>query len=214
MGWLNLNVKPKLQGRQHLDEKHVPMKGKKDHYDLNCIDSVTKYVTAHLFVEKRTLQKCVQFLNQIKASCYDQILQRYRQEQQKPAAKRKLITFVCDGFTNYRAAWSKLLWRVSELVFGVPIACRKYGLEHNNNAIERYNGKIKDRIKVMRGGFNSVKGAEAFLDMRRIVHNFVNPHQGLEGRTPAEAAEINLPLSRNRLLALIKYVARSRITKR
>ncbi|PIS45998.1 MAG: hypothetical protein COT22_02320, partial [Ignavibacteria bacterium CG08_land_8_20_14_0_20_37_9] len=26
-------------------------------------------------------------------------------------------------------------------------------MKHNNNPIERYNGKIKDRIKIMRGGF-------------------------------------------------------------
>ena len=27
---------------------------RKDNYDLNCIDNITKYTTAHLFVDKRT----------------------------------------------------------------------------------------------------------------------------------------------------------------
>jgi len=195
-----------------LDEKYVKVKGK-DCYDLNCIDHITKYVTAHLFVEKRTLAKCKELLKQIKATCYDQILERYQKEKFKPVKKRKLITFVCDEFKNYRTALNKLFYRVAKLVSGVPIACRKYGLEHNNNAVERYNGSLKDRIKIMRGGFGSFQGAETFMNLKRVIHNFVNPHQGLKGKTPAEAADIKLPLKRNRLLSLIQYVRRSRITK-
>ena len=190
------------------------MKGMKDHYDLNCIDSKTKYITAHLFVEKRTIMKCVEFLKQVKDTCYNQILERYRKERLKPKKKRKLITFVSDKFGNYKTAWSKLFSRATKLMFGVPIACRKYKTEHNNNPIERENGNIKDRIKVMRGGFGSFEGAKAFLNMRRVIHNFINPHQQLKGKTPADAADINLPLGKNKLFDLIKYVRRSRIPKR
>ena len=196
-----------------MDEKYVKVKGI-DYFDLNCIDHITKYITAHLFVGERTLLKCKEFLGQIKITCYDQILERYKQEKHKPKKKRKLITFVCDEFQNYRTAWSKLFSRVTKLVFGVPIACRKYGLEHNNNPIERYNGSIKSRTKIMRGGFRSDEGGEAFTNFKRVIHNFVNPHQKLNGKTPAEAAEINISLGRNKLLCLIRYVARSRITKR
>lgn len=203
-------VKPTLKGRQHFDEKYVPMKLKKYHYDLNCIDSITKYITAHLFVEKRTKKKCVEFPSQIKNTCSEQILETYYCERKKPKEKRELVTFVCDKFWNYKTAWSKLFFRTSTLVAGVPIACHKYGLEHNNNPIERYNGKIKDRIKIMRGGFNSFEGAEAFLNMRRVIHNFVNPHQGLKGKTPAEEAEIFLNLGRCKLMGLIYYMAKNK----
>jgi transposase-like protein len=206
-------VLPKLKGRQHFDEKFVKVKGK-DWYDLNCIDSATKYITAHLFVEKRTAEKCKEFLRQIKATCYNQIFEKYKKEKHKPKKKRKLITFVCDGFENYRTAWKTLFNRVTKLEFGVPIACRKYGLEHNNNPIERHNGSIKSRTKIMRGGFRSATGGEAFTNFKRIIHNFVNPHHELRGKTPAEAAHIRLPLGRSRLLWLIIYVAESRITKR
>ncbi len=185
----------------------------KDCYDLNCIDHITKYVTAHLFVEKRTFEKCVEFLRQIKITCYEQILERYRKEKYKPEKERKLITFVSDGFENYRNAFNKLFYNVARLQFGVPIKCKKYGLEHNNNWIERYNGKIKDRIKVMRG-FGSFTCAGNFMDLRHIIHNFVNPHQGLKGKTPAEKADIKLPLGNNKLLDLIRYVKRRHITKR
>ena len=185
-----------------------------DHYDLNCIDHITKYITAHLFVEKRTLGKCVEFLRQIKITCYEQILEIYKKEKHKKVKKRKLITFVSDCFENYRNAWSKLFRVVSKLTFGIPIKAKRAGLKYNNNHIERYNGKIKDRTKVMRGEFDSFEGAEAFMNLKHIIHNFVNPHQQLKGRTPAEAAEIKLPLRRNKLFNLIRYARRHHITKR
>ena len=206
-------MKPKLKGRQHFDEKYLKVNGE-DNYDLNCIDHITKYISAHLFVEKRTLKKCKEFLGQIKTTCYDQILERYNQEKHKPTKKQKLIIFVCDKFENYRTSFNKLFYRVAKLRFGVPIKAKKNGLKHNNNHIERYNGKIKDRTKIMRGGFDNFEGGESFMNLNHVIHNFVNPHQGLNGRTPAEAAEIKIPLGDNKLLNLIQYFRRSNIPKR
>ncbi len=124
------------------------------------------------------------------------------------------MIFVCDKFENYKRAFTKLFFHVAVLRFGVPIKARVAGLEHNNNAIERYNGDIKDRIKIMRGEFRTFKKAEAFLNLKRITHNFVNPHLSLEGKTPAEAAEIKLLLGRNKLLGLIKYRSKMEMTRR
>jgi len=173
---------------------------------LNCTDHITKFITAHLLVEKRTKQKCYEFLKQVKDTCLKQILDKYYNEKNKKVKERKLITFVCDGFENYKSAFNKLFYHIAKLQFGVPIKCKKYGLEHNNNQIERYNGKIKDRIKILRGGFGSFEYAEAFMNLRRVFHNFINPHQGLQGKTPAEMAEINLKLGRNKLLGIIRFV--------
>ena len=106
----------------------------------------------------------------------------------------------------------KLFGRVCKLNFGVQIACKKYNLEHNNNPIERYNGKIKDRIKNIRSGFKSFDDAKCFMDLRRTIHNFVNPHQELKGKTPAEMAEIFLNLKRNKLMSLIQFVRDNYIT--
>ena len=76
-------------------------------------------------------------------------------------------------------------------------------MKHNNNAIEKYNQEIEDRYKTTRhwGNFQSAKHT---LKMRQIIHNFVNPHMELKGKTPAEAAEINVDLGRNKLLKLIE----------
>ena len=126
------------------------------------------------------------------------MLERYKQ--------RDKIEFTCDKFANYKSAFNKLFYRICKLNFGVPIACKKYGLLHNNNPAERYNGKIKDRIKSIRSGFKNFDDARFFMDLRRIIHNYVNPNQELGGKTPAEMAEIILPLKRNKLLSLIRFV--------
>ena len=58
--------------------------------------------------------------------------------------------------------------------------------------------------------FIDFSDAKCFMDLRRVIHNFVNSNQQLEEKTPAEMAEIILPLGRNRLLSLIRYLAKSR----
>lgn len=179
---------------------------------MNAIDHKTKYVLSHLFVEERTKQKVVKFLEKIKVTCYEQILEVYLKEKHKKVNDRKLIIFVSNGFENYKNAFNKLFYRVAKLQFGVPIACKRYGLENNNNPIERYNGDIEDRIKTMRH-FGSFERAEHFLNLKHIIHNFINPHMQLKGKTPAEETEIFLPLKRNKLLDLIKYVRKNHITK-
>lgn len=172
---------------------------------MNCVDSVTKFTTAHLFVDKRTKENCVKFLSQIKEKCYSQILKKYFVKKYLNKDS-KLITFVCDGFVNYKNAFNKLFYRVAELQFGVPIKCKKFELKYNNNPIERYNGKLKDRLNCMRGEFKSFEYAESFMNLQHVMNNFVNPHQQLEGKTPAENAGIDLKLGRNKLLGLIRFV--------
>ena len=120
---------------------------------------------------------------------------------------------MCDKFENYRNAFNKLFYYVAELRFGVPIKAKRNGLKHNNNHIERYNQDIKDRIKTMRD-FGSSEGAEYFLNLKHIIHNFVNPHMQLKGKTPAEAAGIYLKIGRRKLLNLIRYRARTKVTTR
>jgi transposase-like protein len=181
-------------------------------YDLNSIDGKTKYVLAHSFVEKRTKKQCRALFKQIKDTCYKQIIERYKKEKSKPIKKRKLVTFVSDGFENYKDGATYYFNYVAKIIFDVPIACKKFGLKHNNNAIEKYNQDIKDQIKTKRH-FGSFEGAEEFLNLRHVVKNFINPHQSLKGRTPAEEAGINLMLGKNKLKNLITYRANLQMTK-
>ena len=149
------------------------------------------------------------FLLHIKKMCYPQMLAIYYLEKQKPRKKRKLTTFVCDGCPTFKTAFDILFKRVAKLVFGIPIKYKKFGVKHNNNAIERYNKEIKRRIIVF-GRFRSIDGAKIFLSLRTIFYNYVNPHSELSELTPAQAADINLPLGENKLLDLIKYTTKQR----
>jgi len=58
----------------------------------------------------------------------------------------------------------------------------------------------------MRSGFKNFYDTENFMNLRRIINNYVNPHQELKGKTPAEEANIKLNLGRNKLMDLIKFV--------
>ena len=151
------------------------------------------------------MEEVDEFFMELKNRIGEQIHGVFRRERHKPPKERKLVTFVTDEFDQYKRAFNRYFYRIAKLRFGVPIACKQYGLKHNNNPIERHNQDIKQRYKVMRH-FKSFASAEAFLGLRRAVYNHVRPHQGLRG-FPAEAAGIRLELGRNRLIDLIRLSA-------
>ena len=78
------------------------------------------------------------------------------------------------------------------------------GLFDPDNKMERMNGEIRDREEVMRG----IKTMDTpILKGMQIFHNFIKPHEGLQGRTPAEAAGIVVTGS-DRWMTLIQNASR------
>lgn len=55
--------------------------------------------------------------------------------------------------------------------------------------MERMNGEIRDRERVMRGLKNP---DSAIVKGLQIYHNFIRPHEALKGKTPAERAGIKV----------------------
>jgi hypothetical protein len=55
-------------------------------------------------------------------------------------------------------------------------------------------------------------GAESTSYLHKIIHNYVNSHTQLRGKTHAEAAELILPLGENKLLNLIKIAKKIEMT--
>lgn len=79
----------------------------------------------------------------------------------------------------------------------------------NNNIIERFHGTVKERTKVMRG-MDTDESAKLLLEGQRLHYNYLRPHMGLKGKTPAEAAGIDLKLEgKNPWEELIKRGKRS-----
>lgn len=76
--------------------------------------------------------------------------------------------------------------------------------DHNNNKMERLNGEIRDREKTMRG---LKKKDTSILKGYQLFHNYIRPHQGLEGKTPSEVAGIKVE-GDNKWMTLIQNASR------
>jgi hypothetical protein len=69
-----------------------------------------------------------------------------------------------------------------------------------NNKMERMNGELRDRERVMR---TLEKTDTPILTGVQIYHDYVRPHEGLNGKTPAEVAGIRVE-GENKWLTLIR----------
>lgn len=65
-----------------------------------------------------------------------------------------------------------------------------FAFKDSTALIERFHGTLKDRTKVMRG-FKDMDTLIQFTDGFLVYYNFFRPHEGLNDRTPAEAAKID-----------------------
>jgi len=120
----------------------------------------------------------------------------------KERARIKPELLVTDGLGAYKEAYKKEFFTLkgprTEHIRHIQIRGEK-----NNNLIERLHGTIRERDKVMRALDND-KSAKTIIDGYKIYYNFVRPHMALDGKTPAETANIDLQLGKNKWLGLIK----------
>ena len=72
-----------------------------------------------------------------------------------------------------------------------------------NRPIERYHNEIREKLKARRGLGND-ESSQTFSELHQIHHNYVRPHEGLDGITPSESAGIDLDLGDDKYLDLIK----------
>jgi len=66
--------------------------------------------------------------------------------------------------------------------------------------MERMNGEVRDRERVMRGLKNT---DTAIVKGLQIYHNFIRPHEALNGETPADRAGIKVE-GENKWMTLIQ----------
>jgi putative transposase len=103
-------------------------------------------------------------------------------------------TLITDGLASYAVA--------SEQVFEGTKHIREITLKGSihNNKMERMNGEIRDREKTMRG---LKKKRTPILTGYQIYHNYIRPHEALNGKTPSEACGITIE-GKNKWLTLIQ----------
>lgn len=81
--------------------------------------------------------------------------------------------------------------------------------DRNNNKMERLNGEIRDREKVMR---SLKKEDSAIITGMQIHHNFIRSHMGLDGKTPADSSGVKVE-GNNKWITLIQNAKKSQVTK-
>ena len=124
--------------------------------------------------------------------------------QGKRTAGKIPMTLITDGLHAYHLAWKRELH-----TFRRPQAkhiehATWRGQSNDNRKMERLNGEIRDREKVMRGLKNE---DTPIITGYQIYHNYVRPHEGLNGQTPAEACGIQIK-GENKWLTLIRNASR------
>jgi len=138
---------------------------KKGAYRWATKDKTTKFILyGKLTDEKSYLAGKRQLYKSIKERCYEQFLSR---------RYKKKVIFVSDKMENYKRGFNKFFRNVAVLVFGVSIACKKYGLRHNNNCIERDHQYARQRYKIMRNFF-SIDSADEIMDFLDVHYNFID----------------------------------------
>jgi len=112
---------------------------------------------------------------------------------------------ITDRLHSYKIAFNKEFYTntspQSRHISAIKIA--PHGGEADNNKMERINGEIRDREKVMRG---LKKVDTKILPGYQIFHNYIREHEGLNGKTPAEACGIMVE-GNNKWMTLIQNAA-------
>lgn len=121
----------------------------------------------------------------------------------KEIAEKNPKTLIPDGAPNFRSVRKRVL---HESPRSTNRAYPRYTHDAtvHNNRMERMNGEIRDRERVMR---TLEKADSPILAGIQIFHNYVRPHMALDGKTPAEVAGITVE-GENKWLTLIQNASR------
>ena len=182
-------ITPQLSGTWRADELYVKIKGDMK-YLFAIMDDQTRFMIAQEVAdskERHDAQHLFQMASEI--------------------AEKKPKILITDGLRSYHNAWLKE-YRTNKLETSTQhIRHITLAGTHHNNKQERLNGEIRIRERVFRG---LKKSDTPILTGYQIFHNYVRPHDGIEGATPADKAGIKVE-GENKWLTLIQNSARKQI---
>lgn len=164
-------LKPKVSDTWRADELWVKIKGDMK-YVYAIMDDQTRYWIAQEVAEskyKHDARKLFQMAKKVTGT--------------------KPMTLITDGLPAYHDAYKKEFWTLKKETRTEHIRHIKIKGDMNNNKNERFNGEIRDREKVMRG---IKKEDSPILKGYQVFHNYIREHEGLDGKTPAEACGIRV----------------------
>lgn len=179
-----------LSEKWRIDEPYVKVGGEQK-YAYAIMDDQTRYLIAKKVSDNK----------------YADDLKPLFQEAQE-TAKKIPQTLVSDGAANFHDAWQ------DECRQKNPLQKQTRHVRHvhldgdyNNNKMERLNGTLRGREKIMR----SLKRADSpIITGIQIHYNYIRPHMGLDGKTPCMAAGIKIE-GNNAWITLIQNAKRAQL---
>lgn len=177
-------IMPNVGNTWRADEIYLKVKGNTK-YLFSMMDDQTRFWIAQEVAETKDMHDT---RNLLKMS-------------QKLMGKKPKI-FITDGLHSYTKAYNKEWWTMkgprTQHIRHITLKGDK-----NNNKMERLNGEIRDREKTMRG----LKTKDtAILQGYQLFHNYIRPHEALNGKTPSEACGITIQ-GKNKWKTLIQNSA-------
>ena len=127
----------------------------------------------------------------------------FRKGKEVTGTKPKVL--ITDGLQSYHDAYRKEFWEIDRTKRTLHIRHIHLRGDKNNNKMERLNGEIRDREKVVRG---LKKKDSPLLKGYQLYHNYVRPHMALDGATPADKAGIEIQ-GDNKWMTLIQNASKT-----
>lgn len=164
------DITPQVGDTWRADEVFIKIRGNRK-YLFAMIDDETRFLIAQEVAETKNNHDAKNLFRMARA-----------------IAEKKPTKLITDGLPAYREAFLKEYWtrELPRVVHESHITLKG---DRHNNMMERLNGEIRDREKVMRGlKINDTP----ILTGYQIYHNYIRPHMGLDGKTPSEMAGIKI----------------------
>lgn len=146
----------------------------------NVMDKETRYLITRKVTDKRRIWDSVKVLKEAKET-----------------AGKQPTFLITDGCVSYEQSIKRTLGQTNHIRL-TSIRDKRT----NNNAIERLNGTVRERLKVMRG-LQNLKTADLMAEAYGNYYNHIKIHSAL-GVTPAIASGINGSLEGNRWKELLE----------
>ena len=158
-------ITPNVSDTWRADEVYVKFKGNRK-YVFAMMDDETRFWIAQMVSDHKENANAVHLFRTA-----------------KEVAGKEPKTLITDALGSYKIA-SEFEFKRTKHIREIAIA----GKIHNNK-MERTNGELRDRERVMRG----LKRTDTPILMGyRLFHNYIRPHDALKGETPAERAGIKV----------------------
>ena len=160
-------ITPRVGNWYRADEIYVKIGGEQ-RYLFNSMDDDTRYWITQELADSKFQHDADNLLQQT-----------LKQTGKKPT------NFITDGLPAYAKSSKKVFGKNTRHIKHIHLTGKRS--KDNNNKMERLNGEIRDREKVMRG---LKKDDTPLIPGIRVYNNFTKKHGGLGGKTPAEEAKI------------------------